>query len=303
MEIIREIASYPDIEALTIGFFDGVHAGHQVVLKNLKRPSACLTFTNHPSTLFTPKDPTPLICTTEQRVHLLEQAGIDLLILLDFTRELSEQSAKTFLLNIRKQIPFKHLVLGHDAHIGHKREGTVEVISNIAKNEGFHLEYVDPILYNDKPISSTEIRNAIKQGNLDLTKTLLGRPLSYLGPVIEGPHIGREVGYPTANMPLPNLVLPPFGVYAITLTLEEKTYTGVANIGVAPTLHEHRGPMLEVYLFNFNQPIYGRHIEVTLHHFIRPEKKFPSKEALKTQIASDILTAKQKLNLDESRPL
>ncbi len=292
MQIITEIASVKELKrpiSLTIGFFDGVHRGHQKVLqKNRKEgTSVCVTFRNHPSTLLTPKEPTPLICSTSPRISLLEKQGVNLLLLLDFDEELANLTAKSFLLILRQAIPFQSLVLGHDAHLGRKREGSPKLIGQIAKEEGFHLTYTDSLLYQEKPISSSQVRTAIKQGNLPLTQQLLGRKLSYFGTIIEGPHKGREIGYPTANIPLPGLVLPPFGVYAASMG----THQGIANVGVAPTLHEDRVPMLEVHLFDFDENLYGQQVEVTLHHFIRPEKKFTSINTLKSQITADIISA------------
>lgn len=170
--------------ALTIGFFDGVHLGHKALIarcKELAPLCACVTFANHPSTIFSPKEPQRLITTTEQRVRLLEEAGVDLLYLLPFTKEFSQHSAQVFLLELRHQIPFTHLVLGHDARIGRGREGSPQQLKKIADSEGFTLEYIDAFQLNGELVSSSACRNAIKQGNLAHAEALLGRKLSYVG--------------------------------------------------------------------------------------------------------------------------
>lgn len=294
MRIVEELEAIGPIDhptALTIGFFDGVHLGHQAIIHALKKvgTAACITFSNHPSGVL--DKPKPLITTPEQKARLLHRAGVDLLIMLPFTKELSLLTPRQFLIEIQKNLPFDELILGYDAHIGHKRSGTPVVMKRLAKELGFKLTYLPPTKLGQEPISSSRVRTAIHQGNLKEIEALLGRPLSYLSTITRGRRVGEELGYPTANLEVEGSLTPPYGVYAVTLTKDKETYSGVANLGVAPTMRKERRPLLEVHLFNFHEELYDSEVEVTLHHFLRPEIKFNSTEKLRQQIAADVAAA------------
>ncbi len=274
---------------LTIGSFDGVHLGHQALLKKC---SFALTFTNHPLEVLG-KAP-PLLTTLEHRLELIEQSGIAQIELLPFTLELSKLSAEAFISQLMKKIPFTHLVLGHDAVIGHDRDGKPEKMQTLAKQFGFTLEYVQPVLVDNQVVSSSLIRKELACGNFDKVAQLLGRPYSIKAAVQHGAGKGKALGYPTANLAVSALELPPYGVYSVESLFENKRYKGIANLGAAPTLHCGREAQLEVHFFDLKKALYGKEIEVFFHSYIREERQFSSPSALKEQIHQDILTSSTK---------
>lgn len=296
MHIVYRAEDFPVVRQpiiLTIGNFDGVHAGHLHILKQMHSHSPhshkCLiTFTNHPSEILRPTSPTSTICTLSHKIALLRQAGIDTLLLLTFTRDFSGLSAEDFLQKIRKEIPFSRLILGHDATLGNKRQGTKEAILTVADRLGFEVHYSEGYRRNEIPVSSTLIRKHLTAGNLENVEELLGRPYSIYSTVRPGLGKGKTIGFPTANIPLHNLCLPPNGVYAVTIKHNDKAYRGIANLGVAPTIKSISSPVLETHIFSFTEDLYDKEVEVIFHRFIRPEKKFSSIEELKHQIQKDI---------------
>lgn len=279
---------------LTIGFFDGVHLGHVHVLntiQNLAGPESCkciITFKNHPSEILRPNQITPLLCTLEHKLNLLRSFSIDHLFLLDFSNKLANQTAENFIYDILQYIPFTHLVLGHDATLGKNREGTKENMLMLAKKHGFELVYLPEYRLENQPISSTRIRKIIQEGKLKEAEVLLGRPYSIYGEVVSGIGKGSSIGFPTANINVDKLCLPPRGVYSVKVIFKNKTLQGIANLGIAPTIKNALTPTLEVHLPSWSGDLYGQFIEVIFEKFIRPEKKFSSVEELKIQIKNDI---------------
>lgn len=285
--------------ALTIGNFDGIHLGHRAVLEHLKQTakknkikSAVLTFSNHPSLILRPTHPTPLLCTIEHKIQLLHDIGIDLIILLPFTKEFSEQSAEVFLHHVLETLPFDILILGSDAHIGKNREGDRSMITKLADTLGFHVEYFPDYTQDGQRISSSLIRDYIQKGQLRQAEKLLGRPYSIYGPILKGDGRGAPLGFPTANLSVSNLCLPPLGVYAVSLSYEKKTLAGVANLGFAPTVRQENDPILEVHLFDQHLNLYGKTVDVKFFDFIRQERRFENLEELRKQIAIDIKNVK-----------
>jgi riboflavin kinase/FMN adenylyltransferase len=303
MKIAYSITDIPEINtpiALTIGNFDGVHLGHQAVLQHLaatsekyQASSVVLTFSNHPSEVLRPAHPTPLLCTIEHKILLLKQAGVDLVILLPFTKEFSEQSADTFLRKIRESLPFQTLILGSDAHIGKNREGDRNTVTTLAEALGFTVEYFPDIKKEGQRISSSLIRENIQKGHLKQVEDLLGRPYSIYSKVLKGSGRGAPLGFPTANLNVRDLCLPPFGVYAVSLWNEGREFPGVANLGLAPTIRQDDTPILEVHLFDQNIDLYDQFVDVRFYDFIREEKYFDRIEDLRTQIALDVQKAKE----------
>ncbi|MEX1012210.1 MAG: bifunctional riboflavin kinase/FAD synthetase [Waddliaceae bacterium] len=282
--------------AVTLGNFDGVHKGHQSVLRKLKSEalkiggsSVVITFSNHPSTILNSSHPTPLICTLSHRIKLLKSEGVDHVITLPFTAQLASLSPEQFLQKI-SPLQFQTLVLGHDARFGKDKKGDRDTLSTLAKNQ-FKLYYVEEV----EGISSSAIRKCITTGQLVEASKLLNRPYSIYSQVTRGNSRGTAIGYPTANFDVTGLCLPPFGVYAIEVVIDSKKYPGIANLGIAPTIRTHPVPLLEVHLFDFSKHIYGQWMEVLFSSFLRPEKKFASIEDLKNQITEDIKLAKGRL--------
>lgn len=276
--------------ALTIGNFDGVHLGHQAVLKRLKTSASqtvVLTFSNHPAEVLHHAT-IPRLTTLPHRLALLEQIGIDQVMLIPFTQEFAKQSAETFLTLLKKHIPFTHLILGYDAVIGHDRKRDLQQLCGTLD---FSLEYLPPITHQAQIISSSLIRKHIQNGELDLASSFLGRPYSILSTVQKGHGKGKEIGFQTANLPVEGLVLPPFGVYAVQVKLNGEFQPGIGNLGHAPTIHFDRPPFLEIHLFNDQRDLYGQQLEVIFQKFIRSEKRFDTLSELQTQIRQDIAAA------------
>lgn len=285
---------------LTIGNFDGVHLGHKSVLSQVINRasqtlslSAALTFSNHPANIIRPESPIPLLCTIEHKIELLKQEAIDLLIFIPFTQDLANQSAETFLSHVKKALPFQTLILGNDATLGKNREGDQKKIEIISKKLDFNIEYLSDYSINGIRVSSSKIREYIAQGNFARAEQMLGRPFSIYAPIAKGAGRGSQIGFPTANIGVDNLCLPPLGVYAVTLKHLEKEFLGVANLGMAPTLRSNHKIILEVHLFDQIFNLYGESVEVFFNKYIRPEKKFDNLELLKAQIQKDIQTAKR----------
>lgn len=293
MLCIKALSEAPPLSppiALTIGSFDGLHLGHRAVVEAVKKRgrSVVVTFQNHPSELTRPERPIERLCSQHHQIDLFEEAEIDLLCLLPFTQELMGWSARTFLERIRASIPFSHLVLGHDARFGHRREGGPEVVRPLGEELGFSVDYLPPVEIDGAPVSSGRIRERIHHGDLEGAARLLGRTLSYYARVDVGAGHGRKIGFPTANLDIGSLCSPPFGVYGVSMRHGDHLYPGVANFGVAPTLHEGRAPLFEVHLFTFAGELYEAEVELILHCFLRPERRFESIEELQKQIAIDI---------------
>lgn len=302
MRLINRIEDYKDEKKptiLTIGNFDGVHRGHLAVLQaaksfaNKEGQIVVITFSNHPSEVLRPEEP-PIarLCTPSQKILLLDSLGVHTLITLPFTRWLAQHSAASFIEHIREFIPFTHLVLGHDATLGKDRQGRPATMKALGVQWGFEVHYLEEFRYEGHPISSTKIRELVQQGNFDMVEQLLGRPFSIYSTVIAGEGKGKLLGFPTANLDVSGLSLPPFGVYAVQVKKDHKLIQGIANLGIAPTMNENRQPLLEVHLFDVEQNLYQENIEVIFQHFIRPERKFDSIDALRQQIEKDILEAK-----------
>lgn len=288
---------------VSIGNFDGVHLGHQAVLLRLVEkarsagvPSVVLTFENHPSTILRPEKTPQQISSLLHRLKLIEQCGVDGVLLLKFTEQFAQQTAEEFLEALRVRAPFHGLILGYDSVIGKNRQGDRQLVEKHAQKMGFSVEYLAPLEIDGKTVSSTRIRQTIQSGELTQAQKLLGRSLTFIGSITEGKGIGKTLGFPTANMELGSSCIPPYGVYAVHLCKGSQTFSGVANLGLAPTMGERASPILETFLFHCDQTFYGEEVEVKLEHFIRPEKKFRSKEELTAQIAEDVSSAKELLS-------
>jgi riboflavin kinase/FMN adenylyltransferase len=299
MQIIEQLELFSQPRqplVLAIGNFDGFHRGHYAVLRHARLLAGqegqivVITFRNHPSEVLRPAQPTRLLCTLPHKLRLIEQFGIDTLILLSFTRYLAQHSAASFIERVRQSIPFSHLVLGHDATLGRDRQGNRPLMQQLAEEWGFQVHYLDEYRFEGQPVSSTRIRALLQRGDLEQVEILLDRPYSIYAPVSQGQGQGKLLGYPTANLETTGLCLPPFGVYAVEVRKEQEIWTGIANLGVAPTLKTEGIPLLEVHLFAPEQNLYDDSLEVIFKRFIRPEQKFSNLDELRRQIALDIET-------------
>ncbi len=284
--------------SLTIGNFDGFHRGHQFVIDALNQSkkqnkgfSAVITFENHPSTILRPEHIIPQITTAHQKIDLLTQAGIDFLFLLKFTQEFSQQTPEVFLAKIETILPFQTLILGHDAAIGKDREGTQFRIQAYAKEHSFETIFLPAYNLDGTVISSTLIRQAIQKGEFLEVQKLLGRPYSIQGNVVRGQGKGKVIGFPTANLEVKELCLPPQGVYAVHVKYNNRLYEAIANLGIAPTIRTEPTLLLEIHLLQEQFDLYDQNIEVFFKGYIRPERRFDSIEKLSQQIQTDLREA------------
>jgi riboflavin kinase/FMN adenylyltransferase len=286
--------------ALTIGNYDGVHVGHQAVLKRLcaianqaQGASAVLSFENHPSLILKSSQQSLRLCTSSHRFKLLESIGIDVLFSLPFSFEFSQQTAEEFLCKVRQAFPFTHLILGYDGVFGKNREGNPQKIQELSKKYHFLYEYIPETRIDNTPLSSSIIRHHLAGGELKQVEKLLNRPYSIVSHVIPGAGRGKSIGYPTANIEVDGLCLPPLGVYAVRVLIGEVWHQGIANLGVAPTIRQDLKPLLEVHLFDYDLSLYGCEIEVVFEKYVRAEMIFSSVDMLKAQIALDIRVVKK----------
>lgn len=279
-------------KTLSIGNFDGVHLGHQSVLRRLKESgdySIVFTFSNHPAEVLHDA-PISRLTTLSHRLSLIKKSGIDTTILEPFTFEFSKQTSEQFLTLLKKELNFSHLILGHDAVIGSDRNRDLTELSH---KLNFHLEYLKPIKIEETIVSSSEIRKAIHEGDLEKAGALLGRPYSIFTTVQSGLGKGATLGFHTANLPVEELALPPLGVWAVHVVTDRKRHLAVANLGHAPTLHRNRPPFLEVHLIDKDVNLLEKELEVFFLKYLRAEQRFSTIEALREQIQRDISFTKQ----------
>jgi riboflavin kinase/FMN adenylyltransferase len=286
---------------VTIGNFDGVHLGHQMLFSEVvgrayreKGLSVAITFEPHPIQVLQPERGLKFISTSEQKVELIELAGIDVLVIIPFTRELAATSADEFVETILiGQIGVKELVVGYDYAFGKGRQGDIPFLREKGRNKGFTVHVVEPYYVEGMLVSSSKIRELVSQGRMRDARKLLGRYYQIRGEVKLGKQRGGTVvGFPTANLHLAEEDLcPRHGVYVTQVVYEGKCYGGVLNIGYNPTFGEER-LSAETHIFDFDQDIYGKKIKINLLRFLRDEKKFAGVDQLNRQIQADIEQAK-----------
>jgi riboflavin kinase/FMN adenylyltransferase len=287
---------------VTIGNFDGVHLGHQILFSEVVNrahknngTSVAITFTPHPLKVVRPEIGIKLISTCEQKRELIELAAIDVLICLPFTKELATTSAQDFVNNVLiKTIGVKELVVGYDYAFGKGRQGNIDFLKEQGRLHGFPVTVVEAYYVDGVLASSTEVRKLVSQGRMRDVKKLLGRYYQIRGEVKMGKQRGgSELGFPTANLQISEEDLcPRHGVYVTQVIYDCKCYGGVLNIGYNPTFGEE-SLSAETHIFDFNEDIYGKPIKVNLLQFLRDEKKFSGPEELVAQINRDIEQAKE----------
>lgn len=282
---------------LAIGAFDGLHKGHQLIINEAVKearknnyPAAVLSFHPHPLEIIPGKKPPPSIVSRKQKISILEEMGIDYYFEQEFNQEFAALRAEEFINNILiDKIKVDTVVVGDDFRFAHKNEGNVEILMEMAELHGFKANIISQLHASDDRISSTRIRGLLKKGKVKKAKKLLGRPYQICGEVIHGKKIGRELGFPTANIKLEtNYALPPEGVYAAKVKFEGEEYAASANLGYNPTF-SNKNISFEVYILDFDKKIYGKRLCVDIIEFIRDEKKFETKEELIKQMEQDIL--------------
>ncbi|WP_010649242.1 bifunctional riboflavin kinase/FAD synthetase [Oceanobacillus massiliensis] len=279
-----------------IGFFDGIHKGHQQVIKtavneaaNQNMESAVITFHPHPSVVLKKgTQHVKYITPMKQKKELLQNLNVDRLYIIKFNKELSQLSPQEFIDHFIIGLNIKHLVAGFDYSFGHRGQGNMENIREYTR-DAFDFTTIDKVALEEEKVSSTRIRELLKAGKIDKANHLLGRPLKFSGIVVRGEQRGRELGYPTANLQLhEDVLLPKRGVYAVRVIYKSEIYEGMANIGTNPTFTEDRQDLsVEVNIFDYNNDLYGEELQVEWHRYIREEEKYQSAEALIKQMALD----------------
>ncbi|PAD70758.1 riboflavin biosynthesis protein RibF [Bacillus sp. 7586-K] len=285
-----------DEMTLALGYFDGVHKGHQKVIIKAKEiaeetgmKSAVMTFHPHPLVVLRKQKEIDYLTPLEEKIKLIEQLDVDLLFIVEFTEEFAALSPQQFVDEYIINFHVKHVVAGFDFTYGHLGKGTMNTLPEHSR-EQFSCTTVEKQTDHDRKISSSLIRETIKNGDISYANKLLGRPHSVSGTVVHGDKRGRTIGFPTANVDVPDMYLiPPTGVYAVSLTVKEKEYKGVCNIGFKPTFNKEKElkPSIEVHIFDFNQDIYGEKVSVSWYKRIRSEQKFHNVDELVAQISKD----------------
>jgi len=285
---------------LAIGFFDGVHLGHQQIIRQTiaeacqyEATSLIVTFDRHPNTIVAPDRAPPLIYPLSQKLQVIGSFGVDVALPFHFDKLFSERSGETFVRTLAYDVgQIRSICVGANFAFGHKRSGNVELLRKLGADLNFSVHGLAAVALDGKAVSSTRIRQAIKDGNLDAAGQMLGRTYSLVGTVIAGDRLGRQLGFPTANLEISGLVLPPTGVYAAQARVNTTLHRAVVNIGSRPTLQGLRPTLrVEAHLLDFEADLYGRELELIFVKKLRDERKFPSLRDLREQIARDILDA------------
>lgn len=302
---IDELARVASPHHLALGVFDGVHLGHQAVISRAlagreREGGTCgvLTFDPYPIRVLAPeKAPRRLLASLDHKAEILERMGVDFLLALPFNQERAAQDAEEFLREIAAA-GVRTVAVGEDWRFGKARAGDVAMLSRFSGELGYHLDAVPPVMMDGERISSTRIRQAIRDGSLDAAAAMLGRPYTVEGRVVEGRKLGRQIGFPTANVERGEEQFPPDGVWAVRVREGDTCLQGVANLGVRPTV-DGETRTLEVHLFDYSGDLYGKILEVEFVRHLRGERKFGSLEDLKAQISRDAEQALYLLRGDE----
>ncbi|MGI8786989.1 MAG: bifunctional riboflavin kinase/FAD synthetase [Pyrinomonadaceae bacterium] len=280
---------------LTLGVFDGLHLGHQKIMQTVVEraqkinavPTA-ITFDPHPRSVLYPESAPPLLQTLDQRLAALEVLGIKQAIVIRFSKDFAAQEAETFLREIvHDRLQAREVYLGKGFEFGKNRGGNIELLRKMSAELDFAADEVDEVRLNNQRISSSKIRELLKDGKVNRARRMLGRPYGVEGVIIRGDRRGHTIGFPTANLKPKNRVIPRYGVYATATLIGEKWRRGITNIGVRPTFGDEAEPSIETYVFDFDGDLYGDVLRVRFLHRIRDEKKFGGIEELKAQIEKD----------------
>ena len=281
------------------GVFDGMHLGHQAVLRAALDSAraaggtaVALTFDPHPSKILRPENAARLLTSTRHKLQLIGEFGIPDALVIPFDETFAAVEAEDFLRQLCSSArSLVRICVGKGWRFGHARSGDAEMLRRLGPELGFETTEVEPVIIGGTMVSSTLIRQAVESGDLETARRFLGRDYSVLGTVIRGDGLGKTLGFPTANLAAHNEQFPPDGVYAVSVLTGSQTVSGVANIGTRPTTKTDGERLLEVHLIGFSGDLYGRDIEAKFLRFLRPEKKFPDLDALRAQIALDVRSA------------
>lgn len=282
---------------LAIGVFDGVHLGHQQIIRQTVADArerdalaVVVTFDRHPDEVVAPHRVPPLIYSGPQKLRAIAALGADALVLLHFDEALSREPGEAFIRGLAGDLGrIRSLWVGTEFTFGHRRRGDVALLGKLGAEMGFVVHGVDAVLFEGEVISSTRIREAIRMGRLELAGRMLGRPYSLAARIVPGDGLGRQLGFPTANLDTAGLVLPPRGVYAAEARVEDTTRRAAVNIGFRPTVEKAQPRLrVEAHLLDTNEELIGREVEIVFHRKLRDENKFASLAELREQIARDV---------------
>jgi riboflavin kinase/FMN adenylyltransferase len=297
MEIEQELASITTQgeTLLTIGVFDGVHAGHRYLLKKLQQRateknllSGVVTFSPHPQSVLNQRNQLPWLTSLEDRVKAFQELGVNIVAVLTFTPKLAQLSAQKFISLVKKHLRMRGIMVGPDFALGQGREGNINLLRALGRKMKFSVEVIPPFTINGEVVSSTLIRQALIQGDMRKVERLMGRYFYLRGEVITSDKRGRVLGFPTANLDIkPQQALPGNGIYATIAQVDGKQFPSATNIGIRPTFGEGE-KTVETHLLNYKGDLYGKDMRVEFVQKLRDEQRFPSSEELKAQIEKDV---------------
>jgi riboflavin kinase/FMN adenylyltransferase len=290
--------------ALTIGAFDGVHLGHQHLIRSVvesaqaqgHRP-ALVTFFPHPSVVLGRAEPFYLT-SNEEKLEQLERLGLDVVVVVEFTQETAHTRAAQFVNSLIENLRMREMWIGHDFALGYKREGNMTFLQAMGVERGYTVHTIEPVLLNDQPVSSSRIRQALQAGDMQQVNVCLGRPFQLRGQVVQGARRGRKLGVPTANLSVwADHAVPRNGIYACRAHVGDATFEAVTNIGTRPTF-DNGARTVEAHLMDFEGDLYGETLALDIIEFQRPEEKYGDIEALIVQMREDIRNARNILARD-----
>jgi riboflavin kinase/FMN adenylyltransferase len=315
---LRYIAGSGTIDAplrrpvLTVGNFDGLHLGHQAIVetvvgraKALRGQAVVYTFDPHPRKVLQPNRPPRLLTTPEQKIELLELAGVDAVIVEPFTLEFAKTAADTFIReHLYARIRPIEVYVGYDFHFGRDREGSMRMLTEMGPRLGFSVTIIPEVTVDEGDVNSTRIRELLTEARLEEAAAMLGRPYTVRGLVVEGDRRGRSLGFPTANLDPENEILPGAGVYAGSVRLLDagdpacdREWPAVVNVGTRPTFHDSSRILAEAHLIDFDGDLYGRRVEISFRFHLRSERRFDDVEALRQQIGADVAEGRRRLEV------
>jgi riboflavin kinase/FMN adenylyltransferase len=303
VKVLHSLNEYKNIKSttVTIGSFDGVHKGHQKVLRQLQSiakqsdtQSVVISFVPHPRIFFDPNTALKMLNTTDEKIALLEKQGLDYLILQTFDKNFASKNPDDFIKEMVSTLKMKHILMGYDHSFGKNAEGNYELVSRLSKKYNYETHLIEEAKIDDIKLSSTAVREALLAGNIEKANRILAYPYALTGLVVKGNQLGRTIGFPTANIEVSDKykLFPKQGVYVVSALVAGQSVYGMINLGMRPTV-DGKKMVIEVYLFNFNQDIYHKTIQVSFLKRLRDEQKFPSVEALKMQLIKDEATSKK----------
>ncbi|HMP83174.1 MAG TPA: bifunctional riboflavin kinase/FAD synthetase [Verrucomicrobiota bacterium] len=304
MKIVRSTTELtPGKICLAIGVFDGVHLGHQQIIRQTvadgqqhEAASVVVTFDKHPNVVVAPDRVPPQIYSRRQKLRAIEALGVSALLEIPFDTDFSRQTGEQFIRSLARDFgKIQSICVGTDFVFGHKRSGDVALLRTLGRELQFSLHGIAAVSLDGQPVSSTRIREAIRSGDFDAASQMLGRAYSFAGVVLHGDQLGHQLGFPTANLDTTGLVLPAGGVYAAHAMASGKAHRAVLNIGHRPTLKSPTPETrVEVHLLDYSGDLYGQELEIAFVGKLRDERKFASLDELKTQIARDIAEARRR---------